>query len=96
MAFNLDGLALVGNGGVIAQTFPTAGTVSRVWHYVTNDTDTQVETDGYFDSTNLRKGDVVLATIDLDGTPEGKTYLVTVGTGDAASNDVTVAMFATS
>lgn len=96
MAFNRDGFQLVGLGGCIAATFPTAGNVSRIFHYITNDADTEIEANGYFDTTPLRKGDVLLASIDIDGTPEGKTYLCTVGTGDQASNDVTIAMFATS
>lgn len=87
MAFNADGLRLVAQGGAIGSG---AGSVCSWWDYATNDADTVVEADGYFDTTAMAKGDKVFASIDVDGTPEIKAYIVSVGTGDITSNDVTV------
>lgn len=87
MAFSEAGLKVIANGGAIGAG---AGSVKKIWDYVTNDADTVVETDGYFDATALNKGDKILASLDVDGTPEIKTYIVSVGTGDKDSNDVTI------
>jgi len=86
MAFAAAGLADIGFGGALTAGSPH----NRVWHYVTNDADTVVEADGYFDSTEMRAGDLVLAALDMDGTDEVKAYVVSVGTGDSGSNDVTI------
>ena len=87
MAFDSDGLQQFNNGGALGSG---DGSVKKLWHYVTNDADTVVEADGYFDTTALNQGDLIWASLDLDGTPEVKTYIVSVGTGDPANNDVTV------
>jgi hypothetical protein len=90
MAYNADGLRVIAHGGALG-TGP--GNVAKIYHYITNDADTVVETDAYFDTTDMNKGDVVHASVDIDGTPEYKCYIVSVGTGDATSNDVTVVPF---
>ena len=87
MAFDIQGLQNFNNGGALGTG---EGSVAKLWHYVTNDVDTVVEADGYFDTTALAKDDIVLATLDSDGTPEVKVYVVAVGTGDPSNNDVTV------
>lgn len=86
MAYAATGLQSLAFGGTL-----TAGTpAATIWHYITNDADTVVEANGYFDSTAMRAGDLVLATLDVDGTDEVKIYVVSVGTGDPDSNDVTI------
>lgn len=62
-----------------------SGTVVNTYRYATNDTATVVETDGHFDGileNGLNVGDFIFASMDLDGTPAGKTYMVTVGGAD--------------
>lgn len=53
---------------------------NQIFHYVSNDDATAVETANYFnqacETANLKKGDVVIASLDLDGTPAIKTYMV--------------------
>ncbi len=88
MAFEASGLQHYNNGGALGTG---AGSAKRLWHYATNDTDTVVEANGYFDSTAMNLGGVVIASLDLDGTPEVKLYVVSVGTGQQGANDVTVA-----
>lgn len=90
MAFDVGGLIAIATGAAVAGS----GTRGTIYHYATNDADTVVEADGYFDGAlddGLNKGDVIIANIDMDGTPEGKNYLVTVG-----GADVTVAQFSAS
>lgn len=90
MAFDLEGLIVFTSGGAEAGQGGTLTGVKKIWHYVTNDADTVVEANGYFDTTEMAKGDIIMASLDLDGTPEVKFYIVSVGTGDRYSNDVTV------
>lgn len=42
-----------------------------LWHYLSNDTATELETAGYFSKAAdmLRSGDMVFANVDADGTP---------------------------
>jgi len=86
MAFTESGLALVKQGAALA-----AGSVNRIWHYVTNDTKAQVETDGYFDgqAEKMATGDLIIVAYDLDGTMSGRIYAVTKTTGDVALTGVT-------
>ncbi len=88
MAFDAAGLINFNSGGAVGSG---GGSVKNLWHYATNDTDTVVEANAYFDSTELNQGDILIASLDLDGTPEVKVYVVSVGTGDKTSNDVTIA-----
>ena len=89
MAYNADGLQLIGIGGAIAETFPTPGTCRKVYSYVTNDSLSTVLTDAYFDGINgdpLVEGDLILCTYEVDGQFSGAVSLyVSVG-----STDVTV------
>lgn len=87
MAFAESGLQVLSFGGTLTAGQPAA----NIWHYITNDADTVVEANAYFDLTAMRLGDLLLASIDVDGTPEVKAYIVSVGTGDKAANDVTIA-----
>lgn len=87
MAFEKAGLMKIMNGGAIGTG---AGSVKSIYHYVTNDADSVVETGGYFDVTDMTLGDIIMAGVDLDGTPECKSYMVSVGSGDINDNDVTV------
>ena len=72
----------------IANTSPLGnppGNVGMLWAYRTNDTADVVEADGYFDSVAndpLREGDLILASVDEDGTNQVKFYTASVGGGD--------------
>ena len=87
MAFDANGLQHFNNGGAFGSG---AGSVKKLWHYATADADTVVEANGYFDTTALNLGDLVFASLGVGGTEEVKVYIVSVGTGDPDSNDVTV------
>lgn len=75
MAYNVKGLrrfdilGFVGNG---------AGSVKTLWGYTTNDDAATVEATGYFDAMidQFQVGDQVLASLDLDGTPVKRSYLI--------------------
>lgn len=88
MAFDDAGLVVISAGGAIGTG---SGSRKKIYHYATNDADTAVEAGGYFDNTDMNLGDLVIASLDVDGTPEVKHYIVSAGTGDIASNDVTIA-----
>lgn len=82
MSFAQSGLKMIAAGGQVG-TGP--GNVNSVYHYVTNDTAATVEGDGYFDGIEgdpLVAGDVIHASLDIDGTPAFKSYVVSVGGGD--------------
>lgn len=87
MAFAATGLINFNSGGAVGTG---AGSVKKLWHYATADADTTVEADGYFDTTALNQGDLVFTSLGVGGTEEAKIYTVSVGTGDPASNDVTI------
>ena len=87
MAFNADGLQQFNSGGAVGSG---AGSVKKRWHYATGDADTVVEAGGYFDTTALNQGDLVFASLGVGATEEAKVYIVSVGTGDPDTNDVTV------
>ena len=62
-----------------------SGTVNNQYFMSTNDTAAAIETDGYFDGAfdnGLNKGDVIIASVDIDGTIDLKMYQVTVGGAD--------------
>lgn len=91
MPFNDEGLQRTVYGGALGNQGPDATNVMSVWHYITNDADTVVEADAYFDSTAMLLGDLLFGSLDVDGTPEVKAYVVSVGNGLAdGTNDVTV------
>lgn len=92
MAAAKENLSCIANGGSIADA--TYGSVThKVFHFITNDTATAVETDGYFDALYYAftegKGDIILASLDRDGTLATKTYVVTrTGTDIALTAEV--------
>lgn len=86
MAFVFNSLRALSTMGPVSTEQPEP----VFYSYNTNDADTVVETDAYFDTSFLKKGDIIMAALDVDGTPEIKFYIVSVGTGVAAANDVTV------
>jgi hypothetical protein len=60
-----------------------------LWHYTTVDAAAVVDTAGYFDAAAemLRMGDIVIANVDIDGTPAAGLFLVksnAAGVVDAA------------
>ncbi|MBL4837660.1 MAG: hypothetical protein JKY34_08775 [Kordiimonadaceae bacterium] len=63
---------------------------SRVFRYQTDDTAVVVEGANYFDAAQklLTVGDAIMASMDLDGTPVLKNYIVTA----AAAGAVTVGL----
>ncbi len=68
MAFDIDGFGTVG---------PAAGQ-NMVHYYRTDDLAATVEAASYFNGISdiLRSGDQILASLDMDGTPAIKQYLV--------------------
>lgn len=87
MAFNLTGLGVVSTTGAIGNG---PKTVRKVYHYVTNDDASTVQATGYFNSIwdQFSIGDVMLASLDLDGTPVFKAYMITA----ASASGVTIAL----
>lgn len=88
MAFLASGLQQFNSGGAVGNG---EGSVKKLWHYATADADTVVEANGYFDSTAMNQGDIVICSLGVGATEEVKMYIVSVGTGDPDSNDVTIA-----
>lgn len=80
MALIKQNLVRILNGGCAV-----GGDVKSIYHLATNDADTVVEAVNYFNSRvgDLKVGDLILGSLDLDGVPEIKTYIV-------ATNDGTV------
>ena len=83
MAFAASGFKLIIVGGNVG-TGP--GNVRNVYSYVTNDAASVVEADAYFDNAltddGLLVGDIIFASMDIDGTPDFRIYMVTVGGAD--------------
>ena len=54
-----------------------------LWHLVTNDLATAVQAANFFDplAKNMEVGDIVMAAVDIDGTPQLKNYIVTANDG---------------
>jgi hypothetical protein len=74
MAFAASGLKMMAVGGAVSTG---DGSAKNIWHYATNDADTVVETNAYFDGAGPGPGDLIWASLDLDGTAEVKAYVVT-------------------
>ena len=60
-----------------------------LWHYATTDAAADVDTAGYFNTAAdmVRVGDMLLANVDTDGTPQSGIFLVNAnasGTVDVA------------
>jgi hypothetical protein len=72
-------------------TLVAHGSGNQVFQYVTDDNLAAVETAGYFTTELLKKGDVILASLDMDGTPKLVIYLVSaVSSGVATITQNTV------
>ncbi len=85
MSFNLDGFKRLASVGAIG-TGP--GSTKSICTYHTNDDAAAVEAAGYFDElapNDLRKGDIILAGLDIDGAPALKNYIVTNVTNAAVT-----------
>ena len=68
-----------------------SGTPINIYVLASNDTAAAIETNGYFDGildNGLNKGDIILATVDHDGTIAAHIYQVTVGGADVTVADV--------
>jgi hypothetical protein len=91
MAFNIDGFKTIQTGGALGSG---EGSVKQIHHYVTNDLLSEVDDSGYFNSITalLRKGDQIVVSGDIDGTPAINTFLVSSATG---AGTVTTVGFAT-
>ena len=88
MAFLAAGLTKFAHGGALGTG---EGSLRSLWHYVTNDADTVVEANAYFDGAGPNPGDIIIAALDLDGTDEVKMY---VTTGTAADVGLTAMLIA--
>lgn len=90
MAYNADGLQVFADNSTIGTG---SGSIVRGFFYATNDAASVVEASGYFNALadDLNKGDVILATMDRDGTAVAKHYVVTATT----ATTVTVGLFTT-
>ena len=75
MAFSAYGFKTITHIGSVAGV---AGTNRSLHAYVTNDDAAAVETGGYFNSLSkrLQVGDIILVSLDMDGTPALRSYVV--------------------
>jgi hypothetical protein len=66
-----------------------------LWHYKSEDLDTAIVTDSYFDDATdmLRVGDMVLVNADTDGTPKNGVVAVTDNT-DGVVTSAAIVTFA--
>nr|WP_321464004.1 hypothetical protein [uncultured Cohaesibacter sp.] len=82
MAFSLNGFKRIVSVGAIGTG---SGSVKSLCTYHTNDDAAAVETAGYFNNLapDLKKGDIILAGLDIDGAPKLKNYIVTAVTATA-------------
>lgn len=91
MAYLAVGLKLLNPGGAIGAG---AGSSKNIWHYATDDDDTAIQTDGYFDDVDgdpLITGDLMMTSLDVAGTPEVKIYIVSVGGSDVTITPMLIA-----
>lgn len=84
MAFALAGLKPISFMGSIGNG---AGSTRQLFTYVSNDDAATVEATGYFASVapQFTVGDIIAASLDLDGTPVGKLYLVSAASKTAVT-----------
>lgn len=80
MAFKKSEIACFAHGGVVGSG---PGSARRLWHLATNDTAAAVEGAGYFNdlAKEVQAGDLIFGSLDLDGTPVPKNYMVTSAQG---------------
>lgn len=83
----LDSKALVRLG----ESFMGANNVKQLFFYASNDTAAQIATAGYFnnDRKRLQPGDVIICSIDVDGTRDTRNYVMNAV---PASGNVTVTL----
>lgn len=88
MPFSIHGFKRFAIGGAVGEG---SSSIRGLCSYHTNDDAATVEAADYFNdlASDVVVGDIILAGLDLDGTPAGRAYLVTANTGSA----VTVAPF---
>jgi hypothetical protein len=84
MAYAASGLKMIAAGGAVG-TAP--GNVKNKYFYASNDTAATVEGAGYFNSAAglLNVGDQIDCSLDVDGTPVRKDYIVSANTGSAVT-----------
>lgn len=75
MAFSTFGFKTITHIGSAAGA---AGSNRSLHAYVTNDDAAAVETTSYFDgiAERLKVGDIIMVSLDMDGTPAGRNYVV--------------------
>lgn len=75
----------------LGESFMGANQVTALYFYATNHTAAEVATAGFFnaDRHRLKVGDVILASIDVDGTRATRTY---VAQTVPATGDITVTL----
>ncbi|MBG6211771.1 MULTISPECIES: hypothetical protein [Stappiaceae] len=85
MAFDADGFYTISHIGTVDPATP--GTMRNFHGYVTNDDAAAVETGNYFLSIydRLKVGDQVHCSLDMDGTPAGKSYVVSASSSTTVS-----------
>lgn len=87
MAFLALGLKRITHVGAVGTG---AGSVRSFWAYITEDDAAAVETSGYFNAFqaaggDMRKGDVIMASLNVDATAALKFYLVSAVTQSAVT-----------
>ncbi len=80
MAFNPQGFRTI---DFIGSVDGSAGSNRKIHAYITNDDTSALQTAGYFNSIAGRvlKGDIIFASLDLDGTPMLRNYVISSNTG---------------
>jgi hypothetical protein len=84
MAFNANGIRRI---DYLPNPAGTAGENRSLWGYLTNDDTAAVETAGYFTShyPYMKKGDIIMCSLDLDGTAMLRNYIVSASSSSAVS-----------
>ena len=93
MALDTTALTSVAPGSALA----AGAAPKRIWHYVTNDTLSDVAGSNYFNnaSDRVQAGDLILVSADMDGTQAGQGYIVkTNASFGTAGGAIVVAAFA--
>lgn len=82
MSFNAKGFKTISHIGSVDGS---AGSNRSLHAYVTNDDAAGVETSGYFNElvSRLKVGDIIMVSLDMDGTPGGRNYVVSSNNGTA-------------
>ena len=89
MAFNAFGFKTISHIGTINGS---AGSMRSLHAYVTNDDAAAVAASGYFNEVadRIQTGDQVHCSLDLDGTPRLRTYLL-INTAGVITTQLSVA-----